>query len=322
MSKVALMILFNHNYEQNLDRLDQIYKGRFESIWYIMPFYRGARKDVITVYENSFYFHASVVKALERVQNERFDHYMIIADDLLLNPAINQDNYADFLLLDRSAAFIPGLFLLNDIHETRPYRPMAPYWFWIDAATDFTPEQRGIDVTGLLPTYEQAVKKLARHDLRFTPEMGWRMYLWKGFFSKQFFKVFWDRKLFKKFRAALYFFGTSMLYSKKVMKYPLVGSYSDIVVVPHQSAYEFTRYCGVFGSLRLFVEMALPTALALSAEKIVDESCLTSKGHVVWTPEDILGFETHYDNSLTSLLKNFPSDALYIHPVKLSRWNT
>ena len=320
MSKVALTILFNHNYEQNLDQLDQIYKGRFEKIWYIMTFYQGTRKDVITVYENSFYFQASIGKALEFIRDESFDHYIIIADDLLLNPAINQSNYPDFFLLNPDSAYIPGPFLLNDVHETRPYRPLAPYWFWIDAATDFAIDQRGIEASAFLPAYDQAVEKLARHNLQFTGTMDWKMYLWKDFFSKQFFNILFNRRLYKKFRAALFFFIRSILFSKKVIRYPLIGSYSDIVIIPHKSSNEFMRYCGVFGALKLFAEMAVPTALALSTTKIVSEKSLSHKGHLFWTPDEISSFETQYDNSLSSLIRKFPQDALYIHPVKIARW--
>ncbi|MBE7173918.1 MAG: hypothetical protein INR73_25315 [Williamsia sp.] len=314
------MILFNHNHEQNLTQLDRIYKERFEKIWYIMPFYTGTRKDVVAVYESSFYFQGSIAKALEQVRDESFDHYMIVADDLLLNPAINQDNYLDYFSLDTKSAFIPGPFLLNDEQETRPYRPFAPYWFWIDAATDFTIDQRGIEVSAFLPTYDQAEKMLARHGLPFTQKVGRRMYLWKEVFSKSILKILSDKKLFKKFGVALFFFTKSLLFSKKIIRYPLIASYSDLIIVPHQSSYEFMRYCGVFGALNLFVEIAAPTALAFSAPKIVDETQLTRKGQLFWTPGDILSFETHYNNSLTSLLENFPPGALYVHPVKFGRW--
>lgn len=49
MYNVALIILFNHNYEKNLDALKDIYGDRFTHIWYIIPFYSGDREDVISV---------------------------------------------------------------------------------------------------------------------------------------------------------------------------------------------------------------------------------------------------------------------------------
>lgn len=322
MPKVALMILFNHNYEQNLTRLDEIYKERFEEIWYIIPFYKGTRDDVIIVYENSYNFQSYIAKALEQVRHERFDHYMVISDDLLLNPKINQHNYLDFFLLSTNSAFIPGLFLLNDVLETRPYRPFAPYWFWIHSAIDFRIDQRGIQASEFLPTYDQALEKLALHGFNFNGVVSWRMFLWKMLYSKHIFKILTDRTLYKKAGVALYFFFTSLMFSKKIIRYPLIGSYSDILIVPHQSSYNFMRYCGIFGALNLFVEIALPTALAFSTTQIVNESCLKFEARTLWTPDDISGFEMLYDNNLTRLLDNFPDNVLYVHPIKLSRWRS
>jgi hypothetical protein len=112
----------------------------------------------------------------------------------------------------------------------------------------------------------------------------------------------------------------------------MIGGYSDIFVVSSESLKEFAHYCGIFAATRLHVEVAIPTALALSSRKIVFERELDFQGRALWpdgcgtltTPEkycsgdyDVL---SKYEFSLNRLLNNFPDSYLYLHPIKLSKW--
>lgn len=104
------------------------------------------------------------------------------------------------------------------------------------------------------------------------------------------------------------------------ISYPLVGSYSDICVVSAEDIKQFCHYCGVFAATRLFVEIALPTALVLSAKKIITENELDFQGMALWNNNDYKELEK-YQKSLKKLLENFPDTILYFHPIKLSKWN-
>ncbi|MBN8650204.1 MAG: hypothetical protein J0L67_02190 [Cytophagales bacterium] len=95
MSKVALIIIFNHKFEKNLPALKNIYQERFEDIYFVIPFYAGSETNVIPVYDHSYYFQGYIAQALKFISH-KFDHYLFIADDLFLNPAINQSNYSNF----------------------------------------------------------------------------------------------------------------------------------------------------------------------------------------------------------------------------------
>ena len=100
-----------------------------------------------------------------------------------------------------------------------------------------------------------------------------------------------------------------------------MGSYSDIFVISSNTIKQFSHYCGVFASTRLFVEVAVPTSLVLSADEIVTENDLKLQGEALWTKEQYEILDK-YEGNLESLLNDFPEKLLYLHPIKLSQWKT
>ncbi|MBC8035156.1 MAG: hypothetical protein H7Y03_13480 [Chitinophagaceae bacterium] len=310
MSDVALLILFNHNYEANLDRLKTIYAGRFEDIYFIMPFYTGSRKDVISVHGNSYYFQGYVAKALDQLKHLDYEHYAVVGDDLMLNPAINQNNYKDYFKVDEKTAFIPGIFLLNDLKEGRPNRKYPPYWPWNERILQFSTRVDGVEVEKFLPSKEEAAARLRQHGFNFTSRMPWEI-----FYGRSARKYLFEQKRWWK---TLKYFVRNTASINKDLAYPLVGSYSDIVIIPRGCVNQMIQYCGVFTALELFVEVALPTALALSADSISQETN-ERRGETYWN-DDIGKLETKYHNTLNELMNGFHPQSLYIHPVKLSRW--
>ena len=61
--------------------------------------------------------------------------------------------------------------------------------------------------------------------------------------------------------------------------------------------------------------------MVLSAQEIVTEKDLTLKGEALWE-SSALKILDKYDNKLSALLADFPASHLYLHPIKLSKWNT
>ena len=104
------------------------------------------------------------------------------------------------------------------------------------------------------------------------------------------------------------------------MVYPLAMSYSDFLVVPATVMPDFCHYCGVFAAMRVFVECAIPTALALAAPSIKLERDIPLRGKEVFNLDDLADFEKKYERRLPALFADFPANTIYIHPVKLSRW--
>jgi hypothetical protein len=314
MDQVVLLILFNHNYEKNIDRLKTIYENRFTNIYFIMPFYQGSQSNVIAVYENSFHFQGYITQALNNLKGKEFEHYIVIGDDLILNPEINESNYMTFFALDKSSGFIPGFFKLNDKRESRPFRPFAPFWAHLKSAIDFKINLPGIEVDSCLPSYEEARMLLEKQGINFTQKVPRSMFVPTPLFKRT--VSFKDNLK----RLRLLCDNARNLISPPTIPYPLVGSYSDIVIIPGTKKEKFMFYSGVFAALHLFVEIAIPSALAYSVPKIVTETDIEFKGLTYWGIDDFNVLERTYQNSLDSLFANFPKQCLYIHPVKLSRW--
>ena len=104
----------------------------------------------------------------------------------------------------------------------------------------------------------------------------------------------------------------SVLFRRK-FAYPLVAGYSDTFLVTATAMPKFVQYCGAFAAQRLFVEIAIPTAMVLATDKLK-----------IWDNKEVFyniknkGIEK-FNNSLNDLLSNFPN-TLYLHPIKLSKW--
>ncbi len=321
MSKVALLILFNHKYEKNLDKLRKIYSSRFIHLYFIMPFYRGNDKDIICVYGNSYFFQGYIAQALCKIMDESFDHYFIIGDDLILNPSINQDNYKDFFQLKEGVGFIPEIFLLHNDLNLRKHMKKTPFWEWNHSAINFDLNAKGIEVKNELPSIEEATAKLASHGYNlypylkwnqlscFSPDLGGSIKSWGDFKHTVKLAIKW---------ALLSIKLTVKKYRK--IRYPMIGSYSDIVIIPKTAAKSFAHYSGVFSSLNLFVEIAIPTALVLATDRIVQERDLNCEGCTIWKDDERVMLEKKFNNCINNLSNNFPGKTLYIHPVKLSKW--
>ena len=314
MNDVALLILFNHNYEKNIERLEHIYKNRFSNIYFIMPFYQGSRENVLAVYENSFYFQGYIAQALNRLKDKGFKHYIFIGDDLILNPAINELNYKESFSIGEQDAFIPDFFALNDLAETKPTRPFAPYWNNQNSAINFNAKQKGIEVAKYLPSYKDAETLLKRHGLNFTAEMPRQMFIPKPLFKRR------ESTIHNLKRLKVFIWNFKYVIFPPKISQPLVASYSDIFILPGAYKDKFMLYSGIFAALRLFVEIAIPTSLAYSVPSIVTEKDLEAKGHTYWNLKDFNDLESRYESSLKTLFEKFPDKCLYIHPVKLSRW--
>ncbi|MFD1095246.1 hypothetical protein [Salegentibacter chungangensis] len=309
MNKVALIIIYNHQYNKNIDVLEKIYKDRFSNIFHLVPFYNGDKQNVIPVYECSHYFQGYISQGFKSFFKEEFSHYFFVADDLILNPIINENNYSSHLNLDSNSCFIPGFITLHEQEK---------WWSKVKDAYNWRIQINGVEAEHQLPDYDEALQKFELFNLEIKPLRydqiwetsrpikSWVKPLSYGNVKKN------SALLYKSLKDKL----SRTTYS---LPYPLVGSYSDILVVNSGAIKSFCHYCGVFAATQLFVEIALPTSLVLSANQICTENDLKLRGRALWTKKDYQELEK-YEYSLPKLLTDFPDNYLYLHPIKLSKW--
>jgi hypothetical protein len=75
--------------------------------------------------------------------------------------------------------------------------------------------------------------------------------------------------------------------------------------------------------MRLWVEVAIPTAMVLTYDEIIFEKDLQWKGTTYWDNENIAEMNLRFENvnfNFQNLMNSYAENELYIHPVKLSKW--
>lgn len=296
-TNVALIIIFNHRYDGNIEKLEFIYSGRFQNRYYLVPFYDGNRSNVIPVYGNSYYFQGYIAQGYKLFFKEEFSHYLFIADDLILNPVINEDNFMDHLKLNENSCFIPELLSLH--HEDSECKRLY--------ASGFILKKWGMEALNEIPSYEDAAVAFSRYSLNIQP-LKESQIPEKG-------------SLYKKFKAIVKFIlrRQKSLDKRYELSYPLVNAFSDIIVITKNSIERFSHYCGMLAASELFVELAIPTAMVLSAEAITIEGDLNLHGKFLHTEEQLKELD-RFNFNITDLISDFPDGYLYLHPVKLSKW--
>lgn len=299
--KVAILVVFNHRFDQNLDRLRAIYRDRFSDVFFLVPFYDGSDEDVIPVYSTSYTFQSFFTYAYEKIKSLNFDYWFIVADDMIINPKINEDNFETVFNITPSDNFIPILTRLDESTD----------WYHAHNAASFRLDVPYVNIKNCLPEKSVTEKKLLEYNVAPRPLSA--------------------EKIFKRYetveqKAAA--FGLPYLRYIKgrnndvSLDYPLCRGYSDIFIVGGANVSQFVMLCGAFASAGLFVETAVPTSLLLSATgRVVLQKEISLRGAAIWGDVDIKEFETKFDSSLEKLINEFDRNRLFYHPVKLSRWS-
>lgn len=307
-SRVRLVFVFNHKYDRNIPKLEAIYGGRFSDIRYLVPFYRGDRPDVIPIFESSAQFQGYFAQAARSIIEPGISHYIFCADDLLLNPALDESNVIERFGLTEGAAFIDYLMSLSDVPFEWPH--LAP-------ALDAWRYENCVMWKAEIPGPDEARARIARHGITCGP-LDWKnLWGWDGRYNRgpghlRHLKYLLRRK------------------GNAPLPYPMLQSYADLIIVPQESIDEFCRLCGIFAAMRLWVEIAAPTALALACDNIVTRiqhrpiDVHTQTGHrglAVWVPERVMEIAERANHQVDRVFPVIGQNYLYMHPVKLSRWN-
>src|SRR6185437_3214261 len=215
-SKVALIIIYNHQYNKNIEIVERIYKNRFSTIYHLVPFYNGDKSNVIPVYESSYYFQGYVSQGFKSFFNEGYSHYFFVADDMILNPVINENNYREHLALSEDSNFISRLSTIDEAKR---------YWTMNLHAIMYNTQSPGVEATGQLPDYNDALALLKKFGLVNKPLKF--EYVWQ---TPESFKE-WLEKIKKNKTFPLRYLKNKVTKKGYELSYPLVRSYSDIFVL-------------------------------------------------------------------------------------------
>jgi hypothetical protein len=306
--------MFNHRYEKNITKLLKYYNDRFDNIKVIIPFYISETDErIITVYENSHNFQGFISQSYSRIQSDLYNYYVFIADDCLLNPSIDQMNILNKLKLKGETSFITNV---------SPLAPSSLTW------SNFTKEKLGFYTPGVeyskeLPDISEALSLIKRHEiLNKIPDKNFIEYKTLNsffFFLINSFSAFIYFVTKKKIKISYKFFPKI----QEKLPFPLLFGFSDFFIVNNESLREFSRYCGIFTSMRMFAEIAIPTALALSSPRLVDLQTTTFQVKAYWSnfrKTDLEKLRTETHGNVNELFLGNRQNILWFHPIKFSSW--
>lgn len=293
MNKIALLIIYNHRFDRNIPILNKIYEGRFSHIFHIIPFYDGNKENVIPVYESSYQFSGYISQAYTHLKEKGFTHYFVVADDMVINPKINELNFWEQTGISIDSCYISSFI---------SFQTRSVNWERTVEALAYNTYGKGAEISNIIPKLEEAQKRFKHHNLPIGTVPF--KYVYNNVRQNRSLNLYDKLRLIKR---------------KGHLAYPLVGGYSDIFLITADVMDEFALYCGAFAATRLFVEIAIPTALALASKKIQFDKDIKLKQRALWSAEDHKFLEK-YNFSLSALNEDYPENTLFIHPVKLSKW--
>lgn len=313
ISDVCLIVIFNHRYDKNLPILEDMYRNRFSSRYYLVPFYDGNMENVIPIYGRSIFFEGYIAQGAKVFCNKEFKHYLFVADDMILNPHINEHNYHEFFEVEEGQSYIS---------ELRPLHEMGTFWIGTLSAVYYFKKQKYVEVANELPTEEEAKSRLMKQGAIIRPLKSSEIF---GNFTLNISSLGNKARLLLRILTLI----RHPFAKEYKLPYPFVGAYSDILLVAADDMKAFAHYCGVFASTCLFAEVAIPTALGLAANKTIRvEKNMKRKGRAYWKGKGPFYYSDDYQwdliekkyKNLDDMTSRFPDDQLFIHPVKLSKW--
>lgn len=297
MSKVCLSFIFNHQYEKNIPKLRKIYGNRFSEIRFLSPFSTyNDDQEIIPIYETSIHFQGYIAQAYLQLP-KNCEYYIFCADDLLLNPQLNEKNIISKLNCKNSAY----IKYLNPVWEH------SFAWHKFDESVTITDEDNLILTQQLLPPRNELLSNYEKHGF---------VYKNLGF---QNLRGVHDKTIsFKRIKCAFQYLWKHGL--KRYVHLPLVEGYSDLIIIPGSYLKLFCHYCGIFSAMNLWVDNAIATSMVLSCENITIESDHALIGKEIWDPVNADKLVRKTDGRIDHLNSLFTNELLYIHPIKLSKF--
>ena len=356
--KPVLVVIYNHHYPDNVAKIEHIYGERFSRIHHLMPFYEKRRDpnpanhkfNIIPVYDNSHYHQSFIANGYSSYYHQDASHYIFIADDLMLNPQINEDNYQKFFNLTPDSAYIEEVQNLPNAYSLLPWKEESLFhhsksiksgkshsnpfshlisalknskkkqWPHTISAYNFSLAVAGLHWPTQLVNHIEAMQRFKQHNLlidHIDIKKAVRRHK-KGGKAKHL-----SVNKIAMLRAILeYWIKGKDHYRPHKLAYPMAVGPSDIFIIPNNSIDRFVTHCGIFAAYNLFVEIAIPTAIVLTIDtndnNIVQSSDLEHRTFNSIRPDTISPIKDEYLNDIRLISKHWPQNYTYIHQIKLS----
>jgi hypothetical protein len=295
---ICLSFVFNHQFEKNIPKLKELYKERFSTIYFLSPFTNwNQAEDIIPIYETSIHFQGYFAQAFSYLPKD-FDYYVFCADDLILNPKLNEGNLIEKLSCNQSAY----IKYLNPIWEH------SFAWHKFSDSLSFPDANNPIPIQQFLPQREELLKTYERHGLKYR-NLG--LHNFRGIHQKT---VSIERIIC----GIKYLFRYGF---KRYVHFPLIEGYSDLIVIPKENLQSFCQLCGIFGAMNLWVDAAVATSMVLSCESITQEHDNDMIGKEFWNPIDAKKAISKAEGKIEKISSLFSEETSYIHPIKLSEFS-
>ena len=301
MNEICLVIVFNHRFDENIPKLRMIYEERFPVIRFLVPFYDGADRDVIPVYESSYQFQGYFIQAYDRLMDTNAKSFFVIGDDLIIAPWINSSNIIDILDMRDKDFFTHCInkFNTKGVFRWQPHARFSSKPFYSKACS----------WRSELPEYHDAVK---RFESFFNEPYNEK-------YEEDFFDIEESPSNHEIFKQD-FIRNNNGSYD---IPYPLAYGYSDILIINQRKMYEFSRLCGIFAAMNLFVEIAIPTSIVLSSERKTVKTINDTSYEGRFDSDDRKctgGILNKFNGDFSKLYSSWDKELLYIHPIKLSKW--
>lgn len=303
MTTAALCLIYNHRYEGNVQRLNAMYNERFSAVRHLIPFTTRTDPSVLPVAASSWNFQAHIAQNARALAALDVEWLVFAGDDLLLHPSLDERTLAVQFGLQGKQGFIKNLRAVADVS--------VGWYFWDFGVMPWT-RQTGVEWKGLLPSPEQAGEAFAMHSLSTSSSITLgNLVPGQGMPGAGISRRSWLRGV-----KAL-----AMNRGRLDFGYPLAMGYSDVFVV-HRSVFPvFANYLGVMAAMGVFAEVAVPTALCLATNALATEATVLGSGRELWTLEEQRALVAEHGANLDNLLRSWPQQLLWLHPVKFSEWS-
>jgi len=302
----TLVVIYNHSHPANIEKIERYYSSNFSRIIHVIPFHLAEKENVVSVFEISYMFAGHIASSWSRLVKCDTDFYTFIGDDLILNPTIDEHNLPFQFNVNPMRAYIDCYFSLGEVNH---------FWRRAVEAIRWTPNKKGVELPDYFPTAELMFERLASTD-------SFSMIVPREAVIRSYSR-FSGKNPLKTLRTNIWTAQSNIKFfsrQSRNLKYPVIGGYSDIVVIPRNFISDFCRLCGIFNTLGLHTELTIPTVLRyLFGESISTAQNSNVSRAIAWEGNIALDLK-NVENSIESLRDNFPIGLAYAHPVKLSKF--